>query len=261
MKEHPIASMEVFPEDAIHSKLEEQETEAAHLSYQAELRFYSHIKNGDPEKLMEAMRRFLETGFGVGRMSSDSLRQTQYWAVSCVAISIRFAIQGGLDELTAYRFSDACVRAIDRAESSEDIFLFMLQKAVELAEKVKSARESPKHSPYVKSCIALINKNLHSRLTIAGLAEACGVSPDYLARCFYREVGVKLGAYIKKRKLDFAKTLLEDGMKSGEVSAALSFCSQSHFIACFKREYGVTPKQYIVSPGQSAEEIGEKRTC
>ncbi len=42
-----------------------------------------------------------------------------------------------------------------------------------------------------------------------------------------------------------ALTLPRAGAPYGQVAYNLSFCSQSHFVQCFKARYGLTPAAYL----------------
>ncbi|MDE6767243.1 MAG: helix-turn-helix transcriptional regulator, partial [Eubacterium sp.] len=63
---------------------------------------------------------------------------------------------------------------------------------------------------------------------------------------FKTEIGENLSNYILKTKLELSKTLLLEGLDNAQISNALGFSSQSHFISVFKRQYGITPKKFIM---------------
>lgn len=245
-----LSKIEMLPKSVENALFEQRETGRVHTPYQAEIRFYSCIGQGDCERLESEMKSFFGSGFVIGRMSDNDLRQMQYWAVSCITLATRYAIQGGLGELDAFNFSDSCIRLIDASTSPDAIAELMPKKALELTAAVGNARHSLMYSPHVRACISYINKNLHGKLTVQGIAEECKVSSDYLSSLFKKETGQNISKYILQRKLYAAKGMLDDGMKCGEISYYLSFCSQSHFIACFKKEFGITPQKYLGKAGE-----------
>lgn len=62
---------------------------------------------------------------------------------------------------------------------------------------------------------------------------------------FKEELGINIGAYIVRCKLEDAKGLLTYSDKSlTEISNYLCFSSQSYFQNVFKKKYGLTPLQY-----------------
>jgi AraC-like DNA-binding protein len=51
--------------------------------------------------------------------------------------------------------------------------------------------------------------------------------------------------FVKRMRLDRARTLLvEDDLSVSEVTREVGYASPSHFIAEFKRHFGVTPHAY-----------------
>jgi len=70
-------------------------------------------------------------------------------------------------------------------------------------------------------------------------------SKSYVITNFKKELGINVGAYITRCKLEEAKNLLAFTDKSlAEISDYLCYSSQSYFQNSFKKKYKVTPLQY-----------------
>ncbi len=220
---------------------DQRESGVRHTPYQAETAFYNCIKAGDSALLEHKMQEYLQSGFVVGRLSCDPLRQIQYLAVASVTLATRAALEGGLDELHAYNFSDRCIQTVDRLQEPLQIIEYLMQQAHALTELVARARGRLQYSPHVRRCISHIDRCLHENLRVSELAEICGVSADYLSAIFKKEVGMPLRRYILQEKLKEACRMLENGCSCSRAAYILSFCSESYFIACFKQAFGVTP--------------------
>ena len=66
-----------------------------------------------------------------------------------------------------------------------------------------------------------------------------------MMRRFKEELGIHIGAFITRCKLEEAKSLLTYSDKSlSEISNYLCFSSQSYFQNVFKKKFGITPLQY-----------------
>lgn len=245
MNVYELLSLKVIPEEISKSLYEQREANFFHTPYKDEIRLFSCIKQGDIEKLIEQLKTFMGSGIVVGNMSADNNRQHKYMAVSCITLATRYAIQGGIDEMDAYNFSDDFIRTVDTIDSPVHIIEFIAEKIIELTNLVASNSKRLKYSPHIRKCMAYINKNLHKKISIGDLAEECGLSEDYISHLFKKEVGDNLSTFILKQKLEVSKTLLFEGFDNSRISTTLGFCSQSHFISAFKKEYGITPREYI----------------
>jgi len=81
-------------------------------------------------------------------------------------------------------------------------------------------------------------------LTLADLAQDCGVSRYRLLRAFARESGLTPHAYILQRRLARARMSILAGVALTEVAVSCGFYDQSHLNRCFVRQFGVTPRRY-----------------
>lgn len=237
--------IQIAPTSAYDAAFAQRESGIAHTPYQAECAFYDCIRQGDVHLLEEKMEQYFKNGVVVGKLSDNPLRQMQYWGISSVTLAVRAAIQGGLPEMTAYNLSDSYIQSIDKMQSPDEILSFLIEKAGELTALVLSVRGQLRYSPYVRRCMACVERRLHEKITIAGLAQEIGITADYLSAVFKKETGEALSRYILNRKLEEATRLLENGCDSDFVAYTLSFCSESYFISCFKRAFGVTPRAYV----------------
>ena len=228
--------------------LEEEENlfgkNARHTPYRAEIKLFSCVQQGDLKMLMSELKN-IDSSITTGRMSNDGLMQYKYMAVSAVTLATRYAIQGGLNEKTAYEFSDRVIMVVDGLETQGDVLLCLASEIVKLTRMVNKSKTQPMHSPHVRKCICHINENIQSKISVAELAEICGISSDYLSQIFKEEIGENLSSYIVRKKLEAAKSMLMQKKTSKEICEALCFSSQSYFITSFKKYYHMTPKEYI----------------
>lgn len=240
-------TIQIAPGKGDNAAFAQRESGIVHTPYQAETAFFDCIEQGDVHLLQEKLQQYLQTGVVVGKLSDNALRQMQYWGVSAVTLAVRAAIKGGLEEMTAYNLSDSYIQSIDKMQSPDEIMSFLLVKAQELAERVFAVRGRLRYSPYVRRCMAAVERNLHTKITVSDLARELGITADYLSAVFKKETGAPLSRYILGRKLQEAKQMLKNGCSSDFIAYTLAFCSESYFISCFKREFGFTPRAYALS--------------
>lgn len=97
----------------------------------------------------------------------------------------------------------------------------------------------------VHAAIALMNANLHRKLTPVEIAQSVRLSPPHLRELFKSETGTSLARYQRELRLGRAKHLLETTFLSvKEVAASVGIDGVSHFVRDFEKKYGTTPARY-----------------
>jgi AraC family transcriptional regulator len=90
-----------------------------------------------------------------------------------------------------------------------------------------------------------IREGLGQSLSVAALAESCGISTRHLMRTFKNTEGVTLSGYIARERMALAKQLLAESDHPIKVVAAkCGFGTASAFSAAFSNALGQTPRQY-----------------
>jgi len=98
----------------------------------------------------------------------------------------------------------------------------------------------------VKRVKDMLNGSVGGWPTIAGLAEACGISRCHLSRSFRQATGSTLVDYSAMVRMLRAKTLLSEGLMAvGDVAKRVGFRSTSSFSTAFRRETGTSPARFI----------------
>ena len=93
--------------------------------------------------------------------------------------------------------------------------------------------------------VIFIEKHLSEPLTLADLADAACLSAGHFSRMFKLRTGRTPMAYIRWRRVEHAKHLLNDeSTRAADIAIQLGFFDQSHFCRCFRQETGVSPGRY-----------------
>ncbi len=90
-----------------------------------------------------------------------------------------------------------------------------------------------------------IEAHLDADISLADLAGLLALPIDTFGRQFRATTGLSPYAYVIKRRIEQARSLLcETDLPISEIALALGFSSQSHFTTTFRRVMGTTPQAY-----------------
>ncbi len=94
------------------------------------------------------------------------------------------------------------------------------------------------------ACISFIEENLTKEITLNDIVKAVYFSRSYLQHSFKKEMGVSIVQYLRSRKMEIAKELLDLGKTPSAVAKELGFENNHQFGKRFKYYYGVSPRGY-----------------
>ncbi|MBI6152222.1 AraC family transcriptional regulator [Serratia surfactantfaciens] len=98
--------------------------------------------------------------------------------------------------------------------------------------------------------IEYIEGNIESELSIKDVSSVSGYSKWHLQKLFRQILGIKIGAYIRNRRLSKAAILLKQSQDDIiDVCLSLGFCSQQAFTRSFKNFFGMTPGEFRKNKG------------
>jgi len=97
----------------------------------------------------------------------------------------------------------------------------------------------------IKEVEKYIERNIEKKIKLKDIAEQFKFSPNYLSMLFKEVKGENFIEYLHKKKLIYAKKLLNDPtLKVYEISDRLGYNNVAHFTKQFKDFFGYTPTEY-----------------
>lgn len=133
-----------------------------------------------------------------------------------------------------------------RATGSDTAALLVIEGlAYELVGwSARALRTEPAGAPWVLRARDLLHDRLAESVSLAEIAAAVGVHPVHLARQFRRAFGCSVGEYLRRARVDVACRALMTDAPLSRIALDAGFADQSHFSRVFKRETGLTPREY-----------------
>ena len=113
--------------------------------------------------------------------------------------------------------------------------------------KAESVAQSKTDQEFLQKLNEYINSHLEeSDLTIENLADAMHLGRSNLYRKMKGMLGISPNEYLRLERLKRAAQLLKEGNYSVvEVAYMVGFSSSSYFSSCFKKQFGVLPKDFV----------------
>jgi len=98
----------------------------------------------------------------------------------------------------------------------------------------------------IKKAKDIILEHMANPPGLEELAKIVGLNMKQLKIGFKEMYGMPVYTFLLNYKLDYAKTLLEnEKLNVSEIASLIGYSSSSHFIAAFKKKYGLSPKKYL----------------
>jgi len=100
----------------------------------------------------------------------------------------------------------------------------------------------------IKHAKEYLLKHMDAPLGLKDLAKYAGLN-EYQLKVGFKEIyGNTVFGYLLDHKLDHGRVLLDSAkFQVNEVAYQIGYSNTSHFIAAFKKKFGVTPKKYLMS--------------
>lgn len=91
-------------------------------------------------------------------------------------------------------------------------------------------------------------KNIDSPPSLKELAKFAGLN-EYQLKVGFKEIyGNTVFGYLLEHRLDHARVLLDSAkFQVNEVAYQVGYTNPSHFIAAFRKKFGITPKKYLMN--------------
>jgi len=164
---------------------------------------------------------------------------------TCIEFLTEFKIKVDVNNNPEFDFNEAFAKI----QSIEDIDNMQLYIEKFVTDSINEAVEKKKNtsSKFVKQAIDYIHDNISSTdLNLGEIAKSIYVDYSYLCFLFKRETGMTINNYITHIRMKKAKKLMEKGYEYiTDISKKVGYLNANYFGKCFKKQYGLSPINYI----------------
>ncbi|MFE3451634.1 helix-turn-helix domain-containing protein [Nonomuraea sp. NPDC059194] len=142
--------------------------------------------------------------------------------------------------------------AVAALPQARELVLNAVEEALLLATAARVGEAQPAttglgegRDPRIRQVEALIAAEPDAPHTVASLAASVSMSPSRFAHLFTAQTGSAPMRAVRQARVRHAARLLEvTDMDVGQVATASGFASPFHFSRTFRKEYGLSPRQY-----------------
>ncbi len=119
--------------------------------------------------------------------------------------------------------------------------LFQLHRAITQDGSTALSAERPE---LLDKILEYVEEHLAEKITLEDVARRFWVSQSTVSQVFRQKMDVSFYRCVTQRRLIAAKTLIAEGTVLEDVSTRTGFADYSTFYRAFKKEYGISPRQY-----------------
>lgn len=110
---------------------------------------------------------------------------------------------------------------------------------------VYSQKEQFRLSPDIGRTLDYILDNITIDFSLDDLAKMANLSLSQYKQKFKKQLGISPRRFINQEKIEYSKSLLQDGMSITDIAMQLSFNTSGYYSAVFKKYTRQTPSEYI----------------
>lgn len=208
---------------------------------QLSFQYMAHIRQGNYEEAIATYNRIMRY---TGHHKTFAMVNTVE-GMSNIRTLTRIATQQvGVPTTASHVILEEFKENARRCTSRGEAIKLVQQMISDICRLVRQCR-SEEYSLCVRLAVDYIHRNLTRALSVKEIAAQVGLSPNRLSSKFHGEVGQPLTAYVARRRMEEAASLLAyTNFSVQDICAQVGILDSNYFSRAFKKQYGLTPTAY-----------------
>ena len=205
---------------------------------------FRQVQHSDGTIKEKVRHYFAELNGEQGVLNENDLTNLRYTLVNDCFYFCEYLLSNNVDNELVYNVSDYYINQVNGIKTQNEAMEFLEELAETFFELLAKKRLAT-YSFHVEKSIKYIDQKLYAQITLNDVAQAVGLTPQYLTTLFRQETGQTLYQYIKQKKIDEARMmLLYTGEPVTTIASSLGFSSSAHFAFAFQSAVGCTPTEF-----------------
>ena len=226
--------------ESIQMYKEQSPNTAPRLLYSKESELMAKVRAGNVQEAKALLNELLGYVLFTEGGQLDSIRTR---AIELTTLLSRVAIDGGAKAESMYDLNRQFLLLMDNTQTIDGLCA-QLQNVVEsFMDAMFTAQD--KGNIHIREALRIMSERYSEPLPLAEVANAIGLSPNYLSMLFKKIVGVSFREQLNRIRVEESKyLLLYTNYPLAEIAIAMGFTDQSYFNHIFKRLVGISPGQF-----------------
>lgn len=211
------------------------------LFYEREREIIVKIRLGDRDGAKEILHQLLAI---ILIQYLENFELLKISILELIIILSRAAVEAGvkIEEILGMRY--AFVTELSGIKDQETLCLWVVKVLEKLIDGIYETRHT-KNYQRIKKTLDFIETHYNDPLSVEQIAKEVYLSPSRLSHVIKSELGITLGDYISKVRVEKAKAQLKDReLPISQIALEVGFPDQSYFTKVFKKIEKCTPKAF-----------------
>lgn len=160
-----------------------------------------------------------------------------------------FGLNGSVLKISA----EQCQQFVDIANKitlENDLFrkrILLLYLISLISQSAAENGDFSKMPYYISEALSYVSANYKEHILASTLADKLGVGRTTFMTAFKKYTGSTLGDYLNRCRIKNAIFCLQKGMNQQETAESCGLNDACNLIRCFKKEFGMTPRKYVLA--------------